>query len=232
MKREVFFVLLLCIFIAACSNLGVQLPASQTAEPTVVITPTSTKQPLEKISEPGYLQGCRNIYKETIVSQAMYKDIIPGKTKTAEVEHRLGKPLTIYEGRSYDYDSSMADTWEYDLFVVFFYHEITQYVLALETQSTLDELADRYGCPELINHYYYIPSEARLESDIIFSEPANVTIFAIPTIGLEYTFQGFPVGIDQSPSSILFFEPTSIEEYILWTDWQTGDIVDWQDAVR
>jgi len=175
------------------------------------------------VSNTNYLHECKAINPEKTMGQVPYLGILPGKTKESELESLLGIPdkTSVFEGVT---NLVYGDT---GLLVE---KGVVKYVvvsMAKTSGFTLKQLVLRYGCPDLVF------AVNTTEDQVGYTG----TRFIYYDIGIEFSFMVYPTNLNDTPSSVSYFSPMDLQEYLEKNGWtimgtRFGKPVKWTEAVR
>ena len=203
------------------------------------VTPTPTSPPVLTIealqtvvASPSYLVGCKSSSDTLLTEQVSYNGVIPGQSTYDDVTNLLGKP---------DRKAQLDDTWVYDDGVsILFTQKANDHVVAeigvysVDNGTALDQMSapllnivEKYGCPEIL--YAYDPAIDNRSGQY------DITVFAYPTLGIEFQIPHYPVSLNAKPDEISIFASKSVSDYLSERQWildpDTAVVPLWDQAV-
>lgn len=204
MNVRTISLLILLLGLVACEPSPT--PAGATATPR---SPTAlTNEAVETlVASPSYVADCRSLSTTVRSGQMSYRGVVPGQSTYDDVTRLLGNPAT---------KEPIYDEWLYDDGVnVTFSNEAVPVVETIDVYSGsgLDQMSaplgavvKDYGCPELI--YAYDTAIDNLSGNY------TITVFAYPSMGIEFQIPNYPVSLTARPDEIYFFGSDSLSNYL------------------
>lgn len=174
-------------------------------------------------SNPNYLKRCRDINPNREKTQIAYQGIRPGKTSEDEAKSLLGPPDQSFTVMN-------VTNWMYGDVGLYIERGIVTDVLVPANDApamTLEKFVRLYGCPDVI---FAIDSGEEPYGNY------DATRFGYHNIGLVVQFSNFPVTMNSIPEYIQYFQPMSLDDFLIKNAWDQATInfgkpVDWEDAI-
>jgi len=186
----------------------------------------------EIIADPSYVKECREINSTIQKEKAGYMNLFPGVSTPQQVVQEIGEPERIDKSVPYHSYADRVDAWAYDSFSLYFKEDALKYIsiYSEEEALTLEEIVKKYGCPEIIVHHYF--NDMNIGGSLVNLESFNFVTLAIPSIGIEFSFDGFPISLEKKPYHTFITEPLSLQEFLSLEIKGEGEVVSWSDAVK
>jgi len=220
--RNLLLVIFLCL--TACAPLTT--PPKATMTPTQ--SPILTVDDIETmVTKPNYLAGCKILSKTIITKQIDYSGVIPGKSTDHDVISLLGDEM-VKVFNSWVFDNGVTVTFAQSENPVVDLILIDRNPALAKIASSVLDMVGKYGCPKII--YAYDPT-----MDRPFVE-YEVTVFAYPTIGIEFYAPDYPVDLKAKPDEVIIFVSETLSDYLLentfiYSPSGQAMVVSWDEAV-
>ena len=232
MKRtcRVPYALMLVVVLSLSGCLSKGIPITTTVPSLEVVATNTISAPatgtpgllsaadVERIVyDDDYLKGCQESFSKAPTSQVGLKEIYPGRSTPDDLLKKFGEPSQYSETndiQEYYYSDSLS-SFVYRFYIKKGYVESIIVSADNELLSSLQELLEHYGCPNLI------VAENLTEGAVAAPASFDAITFWYLDGGLWIHFDSYPITNADKPFSLGFEAPKSLSSFTFDQDTYT-----------